>query len=114
MSDMGRCVNVCSPDILLIGCGRRMQRVGDEVRGFLRSSGIKLETVDSVCLLYFFYPLKINKEISAFPLTATSQKETLKINCSFVLQRNAVSTFNFLNEEGRLVAAALLPYGVEQ
>lgn len=30
-----------------------------------------------------------------------------------VLQRNAVSTFNFLNEEGRLVAAALLPYGSE-
>ena len=50
------CVNVCSSDILLIGCGRRMQRVGDEVRGFLRSSGIKLETVDSVCLLYFFLP----------------------------------------------------------
>ena len=28
------------------------------------------------------------------------------------LQRNAASTYNILNEEGRIVAAALLPYGV--
>ncbi|KAJ6401599.1 NUCLEAR PROTEIN E3-3 [Salix purpurea] len=26
--------------------------------------------------------------------------------------RNAASTYNILNEEGRLVAAALLPYGL--
>eukprot|EP00250_Pteridium_aquilinum_P034251 c7300_g1_i1 orf=60-536(+) len=63
-----------APDILLLGCGRRMQLVSKEVRDFLRSNGIKLEAIDS---------------------------------------RNAVSTFNFLNEEGRLVAAALLPYGSE-
>lgn len=30
----------------------------------------------------------------------------------FWLQRNAASTYNVLNEEGRIVAAALLPYGV--
>lgn len=63
-----------APDILLLGCGRRMQLIGKEVRDFLRSNGIKIEPIDS---------------------------------------RNAVSTFNFLNEEGRLVAAALLPYGIE-
>ncbi|GER57362.1 NADH dehydrogenase [ubiquinone] 1 alphasubcomplex assembly factor 3 [Striga asiatica] len=27
--------------------------------------------------------------------------------------RNAASTYNLLNEEGRIVAAALIPYGVE-
>lgn len=31
---------------------------------------------------------------------------------SFFFQRNAVSTYNILNEEGRIVAAALIPYGV--
>lgn len=34
--------------------------------------------------------------------------------CVFMLllsQRNAASTYNILNEEGRVVAAALLPYG---
>lgn len=30
---------------------------------------------------------------------------------SFLFQRNAISTYNILNEEGRIVAAALLPYG---
>lgn len=51
--------NVCECfllDILLIGCGRRMQRVGDDVRSFLRSSGIKLETVDSVYQLSLLIP----------------------------------------------------------
>ncbi|RVW15531.1 hypothetical protein CK203_028351 [Vitis vinifera] len=28
--------------------------------------------------------------------------------------RNAASTYNILNEEGRIVAAALLPYGVSR
>lgn len=30
----------------------------------------------------------------------------------YLIQRNAASTYNILNEEGRVVAAALLPYGV--
>ncbi|WZY91727.1 hypothetical protein YC2023_064056 [Brassica napus] len=47
--------------------------VTPEVRQFVKSIGMKLETVDS---------------------------------------RNAASTYNILNEEGRVVAAALLPYGV--
>lgn len=32
----------------------------------------------------------------------------------FSVQRNAVSTFNFLNNEGRAVVAALLPYGDDE
>lgn len=60
-----------APDILLLGCGKNIERVGNDVRDFLRSNGIKLEAIDSF---------------------------------------HASSTFNFLNEEGRLVAAALLPY----
>ncbi|KAF9669725.1 hypothetical protein SADUNF_Sadunf14G0137000 [Salix dunnii] len=60
-------------EILILGCGRYTQPVDPELRRFIRSTGMKLEAVDS---------------------------------------RNAASTYNILNEEGRLVAAALLPYGV--
>ncbi|CAK9161645.1 unnamed protein product [Ilex paraguariensis] len=61
------------PEILVLGCGRYIQQVDPELQRFIRSTGMKLETVDS---------------------------------------RNAASTYNILNEEGRIVAAALLPYGV--
>ncbi|XP_078155944.1 NADH dehydrogenase ubiquinone 1 alpha subcomplex assembly factor-like protein (DUF498/DUF598) [Carex rostrata] len=62
------------PEILILGCGRNIIPVDPELRRFIRSTGMKLEAVDS---------------------------------------RNASSTYNILNEEGRHVAAALLPYGVE-
>ncbi|XP_073002226.1 uncharacterized protein [Typha latifolia] len=61
------------PEILILGCGRNIEPVNPELRRFIQSTGMKLETLDS---------------------------------------RNAASTFNILNEEGRPVAAALLPYGV--
>ncbi|KAK9273491.1 hypothetical protein L1049_018301 [Liquidambar formosana] len=61
------------PEILILGCGRYTERVDPELQRFIRSTGMKLEAVDS---------------------------------------RNAASTYNILNEEGRIVAAALLPYGV--
>ncbi|KAM7471980.1 hypothetical protein LguiA_010163 [Lonicera macranthoides] len=61
------------PEILILGCGRYIQQVDPDLRRFIRSSGMKLEAVDS---------------------------------------KNAASTYNILNEEGRIVAAALLPYGV--
>ncbi|CAL1353225.1 unnamed protein product [Linum trigynum] len=61
------------PEILILGCGRYIQPVDPELRRFVRSTGMKLEPVDS---------------------------------------RNASSTYNILNEEGRMVALALLPYGV--
>ncbi|KAG0498819.1 hypothetical protein HPP92_003510 [Vanilla planifolia] len=61
------------PEILVLGCGRHIDFVNEELQQFLRSIGIKLEAIDS---------------------------------------RNAASTYNILNEEGRMVAAALLPYGV--
>ncbi|XP_055817658.1 uncharacterized protein LOC129886820 [Solanum dulcamara] len=62
------------PEILLLGCGKYIHPVNAELRAFIRSTGMKLEAIDS---------------------------------------RNAASTYNILNEEGRIVAAALLPYGVE-
>ncbi|ONK72248.1 uncharacterized protein A4U43_C04F17380 [Asparagus officinalis] len=61
------------PEILIIGCGKNIELISPELRRFIRSTGMKLEAVDS---------------------------------------RNAASTYNILNEEGRMVAAALLPYGV--
>ncbi|CAI9103395.1 OLC1v1001861C1 [Oldenlandia corymbosa var. corymbosa] len=62
------------PEILILGCGKHIQPVSPGLRQFIRSTGMKLEAVDS---------------------------------------RNAISTYNILNEEGRIVAAALLPFGVE-
>ncbi|GAB4850755.1 hypothetical protein Ancab_030055 [Ancistrocladus abbreviatus] len=61
------------PEILILGCGKYIEPVSPELRSFIRSTGMKLEAVDS---------------------------------------RNAASTYNILNEEGRIVAAALIPYGV--
>lgn len=61
------------PEILILGSGRYIERLNPELRRFIRSTGMKLEELDS---------------------------------------RNAASTYNVLNEEGRIVAAALLPYGV--
>lgn len=61
------------PEILVLGCGRNIEPIDPEIRRFIRSTGMKLEALDS---------------------------------------RNAVSTYNILNEEGRIVAAALLPFGV--
>ncbi|VVB06339.1 unnamed protein product [Arabis nemorensis] len=60
------------PELLIIGCGRYNHPLNLQVRQFVKSIGMKLETVDSI---------------------------------------NAASTYNILNEEGRIVAAALLPYG---
>jgi NADH dehydrogenase [ubiquinone] 1 alpha subcomplex assembly factor 3 len=62
-----------SLELLIVGCGRYNHPLNPQVRQFVKSIGMKLETVDS---------------------------------------RNAASTYNILNEEGRIVAAALLPYGV--
>ncbi|XP_047978996.1 uncharacterized protein LOC125220906 [Salvia hispanica] len=59
-------------EILVLGCGRHIQPVNPELRSFIRSTGMKLEVIDS---------------------------------------RNAASTYNILNEEGRIVAAALIPHG---
>ncbi|XP_050236102.1 uncharacterized protein LOC126686113 [Mercurialis annua] len=60
------------PEILILGTGKQIQQVDPAVKQFIRSTGMKLEVIDS---------------------------------------RNATSTYNILNEEGRIVAAALLPYG---
>lgn len=61
------------PEILILGSGRYVDHLNPEIRRFVRSTGMKLEELDS---------------------------------------RNAASTYNILNEEGRIVAAAMLPYGV--
>lgn len=63
------------PEILILGCGKYIQTVNPELRNFIRSTGMKLEAIDS---------------------------------------RNAASTYNILNEEGRMVAAAVIPYGVTE
>ncbi|PWZ54100.1 NADH dehydrogenase [ubiquinone] 1 alpha subcomplex assembly factor 3 [Zea mays] len=72
-SDLQHLICHSCPEILILGCGRHIQPVSPELRKFIRSTGMKLEAVDS---------------------------------------RNAASTYNILNEEGRPVAAAVLPYGV--
>lgn len=38
----------CVPEILVLGCGKRMGRVSKELRDFLHSNGIKIEAIDTV------------------------------------------------------------------
>lgn len=62
------------PELLILGSGRTVQQISPEIRGYVKSLGIKLEAIPS---------------------------------------RNAASTFNILSEEGRQVAAVLLPHSAE-
>lgn len=39
------------PEILIVGCGRNIQHVDPELRRFIRSTGMKLEAVDSVYVI---------------------------------------------------------------
>lgn len=39
-------------EILILGCGRDIQPVNPELRRFIRSTGMKLEAVDSVYIYY--------------------------------------------------------------
>lgn len=39
------------PEILILGCGRNIEPVNPELRRFILSTGMKLEALDSVCLL---------------------------------------------------------------
>ncbi|XAR63317.1 hypothetical protein NMG60_11023214 [Bertholletia excelsa] len=48
---------------------------------------------------------QVDPEVKRFILSTGMKLEALD-------SRNAASTYNILNEEGRIVAAALLPYGV--
>ncbi|XP_021680263.2 uncharacterized protein LOC110664743 [Hevea brasiliensis] len=41
------------PEILILGCGRQIQQVDPELRCFIRSTGMKLESIDSVT--YYVY-----------------------------------------------------------
>lgn len=59
------------------------------MRGYLKEMGIQLDIMDTVGPLIANSPLLNNFSYS---------------------QRNACSTYNLLAEEGRRVAAALLPY----
>lgn len=38
------------PEILIVGCGRNIHPVDPELRRFVRSTGMKLEAVDSVSI----------------------------------------------------------------
>ena len=49
----------CVPEILVLGCGKRIGRVSKELRDFLHSNGIKIEAIDTVhdfkALLFFLF-----------------------------------------------------------
>lgn len=42
-------------ELLIVGCGRNIHPVTPELRQFVKSIGMKLETVDSVCFLILHY-----------------------------------------------------------
>lgn len=61
--------------------------------------------------MFIFYVKNLGSNQNGFYKTANLDSN-LDDFCLHWFQRNAVSTYNILNEEGRVVAAALLPYGV--
>lgn len=42
------------PEILILGCGRHIEPVSLELRRFIRSTGMKLEAIDSVYIYFLF------------------------------------------------------------
>lgn len=42
-----------SLELLIVGCGRYNHPLNPQVRQFVKSIGMKLETVDSVCPLFY-------------------------------------------------------------
>lgn len=44
-------------EILILGCGRYIQQVDPELRRFIRSTGMKLEAIDSVSIVYQYSAL---------------------------------------------------------
>ncbi|KAF8740139.1 hypothetical protein AX14_008554 [Amanita brunnescens Koide BX004] len=75
------------PEILLLGTGKTVSQPPPTIRAHLKSLGIQLDVTDTV---------------SCF-VSSTFNAMTMR------LQRNACATYNLLSEEGRKVAAALLP-----
>lgn len=70
---------VLTPEILILGTGNTVLPVPNHIKTYLNSLGIQLDVQNSVR------------------------------HSSTDMQRNACSTYNLLSEEGRSVAAAILP-----
>lgn len=81
-------ISTMTPEILLLGTGKTIFQPPPYIREHLNEMGIQLDVMDTVCIQWIF-------------LTPTCTHP--------VSQRNACSTYNLLSEEGRRVAAALLP-----
>ena len=82
------------PEILLLGTGLTVLPPPPELRRYISSLGIQLDVMDSVS-----------------PMAVPSVRPHVLITMirSVIKQRNACSTFNLLAEEGRTMAAALMP-----
>jgi NADH dehydrogenase [ubiquinone] 1 alpha subcomplex assembly factor 3 len=75
-------------EILLLGTGKTLVQPPPFLREYLTTLGIQLEVLDTV----------------------TSITKSVSNGVDIYLKRNACSTYNMLTEEGRRVAAALLPF----
>ena len=73
-------------ELLLLGTGKTLLHPPPSIREYLRRAGISIDVMDTVS----------TPVVQPTPHSGTVQK-------------NACSTFNLLSEEGRKVAAALLP-----
>lgn len=76
-------------EILLLGTGKRISQAPPALRAYLNQLGIQVDVMDTVCEPIIIW--------NVFLLNVLPS------------QRNACSTYNLLSEEGRRVAAALLP-----
>ena len=83
------------PEILLLGTGLTVLPPPPELRLYISSLGIQLDVMDSVS------PMAV-PSVRPHVLIITMIRSVIK-------QRNACSTFNLLAEEGRTMAAALMP-----
>jgi NADH dehydrogenase [ubiquinone] 1 alpha subcomplex assembly factor 3 len=77
-------------ELLLLGTGKTMSLPPPAIREYLHEIGVQVDVMDTVSFV---------------------SQAHCDVTHACTLQKNACSTFNLLSEEGRRVAAALLPLG---
>ena len=80
----------CVPEILVLGCGKRIGRVSKELRDFLHSNGIKIEAIDTVhdfiALLFFLFEVSTTLHICIEHFLLPSISALCTLNNIFVKQ----------------------------
>ena len=86
-------------EILLIGCGDRQRRPSDALASYFRDLGVVVCFIRGSCAVYC---------AATRPKTYWLRTNMLELQVEQSSTSSAIGTFNILNTEDRLVAAALL------